>query len=141
MITSTEANKELVRRLYSTLMAEGDTHAADAILAEKFVDHDVPGHNGDGTRENLKAAVLGVRAAFPDIKPQLFELLAEGDLVSVRVQAGGTHSGAPFMGIAPTGKRMQWKEVHIFRCKDSKLVEHWGVFDLLSILQQLGAFP
>jgi hypothetical protein len=36
---------------------------------------------------------------------------------------------------------MRWKELHIFRCRDGQIVEHRGVFDLLSILQQLGALP
>lgn len=136
-----EANKQLVRRLYGTLMARGDTVAADEILATDYVDHDIPGHHGDGGREQLKAAVLGVRAAFPDVKPELFEIFAEGDLVAVRVEASGTHTGQPFNSIPAEGKSMRWKEIHIFRCKGGKIVEHRGVFDLLSILQQLGAIP
>lgn len=122
-------------------MAQGDTKSADEILAENYVDQDIPGHPGDGSREELKKAVLGVRLAFPDIKPELFEILAQGDLVAVRVEAEGTHTGEPFNGIPPQGKSMRWKEIHIFRCQSGKIVEHWGVFDLLSILQQLGALP
>lgn len=137
----TEANKDLIRRLYSTLMAHGDTAAADEILAEDYVDHDVPGLPGDRGREELKAAVLGVRAAFPDVMPELHEMVAEGDSVSVRVEAGATHTGEAFIGIPPTGKAIRWSEMHIFRCGNGKIVEHWGVFDMLSILQQLGAVP
>ena len=37
-----EANKQLVRGLYSTLMARGDTASADEILAEEYVDHNIP---------------------------------------------------------------------------------------------------
>ena len=136
-----EANKDLVRRLYATLMAKGDTAAADEILAEDYVDHDIPGHPGDGGREELKAAVQGVRSSFPDVKPELYEMVAEGDLVSVRVEAGGSHTGTAFIGIPPEGKTMRWKEIHVFRCGGGKVVEHWGVFDMLSIMQQLGAIP
>jgi predicted ester cyclase len=58
------------------------------------------------------------------------------------VVATGTHTGAPFPpGIPASGKSMTWKEVHIFRCADGRIAEHWGVFDLLGILQQLGAIP
>jgi predicted ester cyclase/uncharacterized protein YndB with AHSA1/START domain len=135
------ANKELVRRLYGTLMARGDTASADPILAHNYLDHDIPGHEGVGGREEFKAAVLGVRASFPDIQPELFEMAAEGDWVAVRVEASGTHSGAAFLGVPPSGKQMRWQEVHFFRCADGRIVEHRGVFDLLVILRQLGAIP
>lgn len=136
-----EANKNLVIRLYGSLMANGDTRAADEVLAPDYLDHDIPGTSGDGGREQIKQAVLGVRVAFPDIRPRLHELVAEGDLVSVRVTAQGTHTGGPFMGIEPAGKRMLWKEQHLFRVAGDRIVEHWGIFDMLAILQQLGAFP
>lgn len=136
----TGRNKELVRRLYATLMATGDTETADEILAENYVDHDIPGPF-PGDREGLKQAVIGVRAAFPDVQPELFEILAEDDLVAVRVEAGGTHTGEAFMGVPPSGATIRWKEMHVFRCRDGRIVEHRGVFDLLSILQQLGVVP
>ncbi len=135
-----EANKQLVRRLYDVLHANGDVEAARAIVAPDYIDHDLPGL-GSGGREELIQVVLGARAAFPDIQPELYELLAEGDLVAVRVEAAGTHTGAPFSGIPAAGARMRWKELHLFRCRDGQIVEHRGVFDMLSILQQLGALP
>ena len=136
-----EGSKELVRRLYGGLMAKGDTAVAEEVLAEDYLDHDIPGV-GEGGRQELIAAVLGVRAAVPDIAPTLGPVLAEGELVAVRIEAHGSHTGAPFPpGIPATGRSVTWKEVHIFRCADGRIVEHWGVFDLLGILQQLGAIP
>jgi predicted ester cyclase len=134
------ANIALVRELYDSLMARGDVATGRRILAENFRDHDIPGL-GTGGREELIQAVLGVRQAFPDIRPQLFELIAEGDMVAVRVEAAGTHTGVPFMGVPPAGRAIRWKEVHLFRLRDGRIVEHRGVFDLLSIMQQLGALP
>jgi len=140
MAGDTNANKELVHRLYGTLHAEGDAAAAREILAEDYVDHDIPGI-GQGGREELISAVQAVRASFPDVKPELYELVAEDDLVAVRVEAGGTHSGEEFMGIPAAGASIRWKEIHLFGCKDGRIVEHRGVFDLLAIMQQLGALP
>ena len=138
-MATAEGNKELVRRLYGGLMAKGDTAVAEEVLAEDYLDHDIPAVS-EGGRKELVAAVLGVRAAFPDIAPTLGPVLAEGELVAVRVEAHGTHTGAPFPpGIPATGRPVTWKEVHIFRCADGRIAEHWGVFDLLGILQQLGA--
>jgi hypothetical protein len=33
------------------------------------------------------------------------------------------------------------KEVHVFCCAGGRIAEHWGVFDMLGILQQLGTIP
>jgi predicted ester cyclase len=133
-------NKELVRRLYGGLMATGDTAVADEVLADD-VDHDIPGV-GEGGKRELVAAVQAVRASFPNIAPTLGPVLAEADLVAVRVQASGTHTGAPFPpGIPATGRSMAWREIHIFRCTGGRIAEHWGVFDMLGIMQQLGAIP
>ena len=133
-----DRNKLLVSSLYDSLMAGGDVGAAERLLSDTFADHDIPGL-GSGGADELVAAVLQVRSAFPDISPQLFEIVGEGDWVAVRVEAAGTHTGEPFAGIPATGKPMRWKEMHLFRCVDGRIVEHRGVFDMLSILQQLGA--
>jgi predicted ester cyclase len=136
-----ETNKALVRRLYERLMANGDVSAAEEIIDERHVDHSLPG-NVEGGRAELIGLVQGVRAAIPDIAPVVDQAVAEGDLVAVRVTAGGHHTGAPFPpGIPATGKTIEWREQHIFRVSGDRLVEHWGVFDNLSILQQLGAVP
>lgn len=139
MTTEIENNIALVHRLYDHVMGEGDEQVAREIWAEDFVDHDVPGL-GDGGREEVIAVVMGVRAAFPDITPTIHQAFGQDDLVCVRVTATGTHTGAPFPpGIPSSGKRMTWKEVHIFRCSDNRIIEHWGVFDMLGIYQELEA--
>lgn len=134
----TDEPQALVRALYDNLMARGDVAFADGLLSSAYIDHDIPGRSGDGGREDLKQTVLAVREAFPDIRPILSHVFASNDLVCVRVEASGTHTGTKFMGIAPTNKRMTWREVHVFRCADGQIHEHWGVFDLFSIMQQLG---
>lgn len=107
-------------------MAGGDTAVAEQLLADDYLDHDIPGV-GEGGKPELVAAVLAVRASFPDIVPTLGPVLAEADLVAVRIQAHGTHTGAPFPpGIPATGRSMTWKEVHIFRCAGGRIAEHWG---------------
>ena len=136
-----EANKDLVRRLYAVLHGAGDTAAASAIVAEDYVDHDLPGM-GQGGRDQLFMLVSGVRAAIPDVHPTVVQAVAEGDLVAARVVAEGTHTGAPFPpGIPATGTHLRWGECHIYRVADGRIAEHWGVVDMLAILGQLGAIP
>ena len=132
-----EDNKAVVSRLYAEVMGKGNMAVADEVLAENYVDHRLPFPDLPPTREGLKETVMRVRAAFPDIEPVIQDMVAGEDKVAVRVIAGGTHQNT-FNGIPPTGKRLSWQEVHIFRVADGKIVEHWGEFDMLGVLTQLG---
>ncbi len=132
-----ESNKEVVSRLYAEVMGQGNMAVADEVLAVNYVDHRLPFPDLPPNREGLKETVARVRAAFPDIAPVIEDIVAGDDRVAVRVTATGTHQN-PFNGIPPTGNRLTWQELHIFRLADGKIVEHWGEFDQLGILVQLG---
>src|SRR5439155_22952243 len=80
------------------------------------------------------------RAAFPDLQVNAEDLIAEGDRVVARWSSSGTHKG-DFMGIPPTGKQVQITGIDLFRFSGGKIAEHWGVFDQLWMLQQLGVAP
>ena len=58
--------------------------------------------------------------------------------VMARVTLSATHSGV-FMSIAPTGKRVVWTGIDIFRIADGKIAERWVAVDRLGLLLQLGA--
>ena len=80
-------------------------------------------------------------AAFPDLRMHAEDVLASGDKVVARTRATGTHQGE-FMGMAPTGKTIDVQLIDIIRFGDDGLArEHWGVFDALKMLQQLGVVP
>ena len=132
-----ESNKEVVNRLYTEVMGQGNMVVADGVLAENYVDHRLPFPDLPPNREGLKETVTRVRAAFPDIQPVVQDIVAEGDKVTVRVTASGTHQNE-FNGIPPTGTKISWQEVHIYRLADGQIVEHWGEFDMLGMLIQLG---
>jgi steroid delta-isomerase-like uncharacterized protein len=134
---STEENKALVRRLYTEVMGKGNMTVADELLSPEYVEHlpvPTPG------REGLKQLVLMVLSAFPDIHPTVEDAVAEGDRVAVRIVARGTHQQA-FMGVPPSGKAVEWREMHIYRVVGGKIVEHWGEIDQFGLLQQIGALP
>jgi predicted ester cyclase len=59
--------------------------------------------------------------------------------VAVRVTVRGTHEGE-FMGRPATGRQFAVPSAGIFRIADGRIAEHWGVFDQLTMLGQLGAF-
>ena len=79
------------------------------------------------------------RRAFPDWREDIEEVVAEGNRVAARFKCSGTHRGE-FMGMPPTGKRMEVTEVYFLTVVDGKIVDFVGVEDNLARLQQLGSF-
>jgi predicted ester cyclase len=67
-------------------------------------------------------------------------MIAEGDKVAARLRISGTHQGE-FLGIAPIGNQVTVTGIDILGIAEGKVVEHWGNFDDLGMLQQLGAIP
>ena len=71
--------------------------------------------------EGMKRAFAGLHEAFPDIRVEIESMVAEGDMVAVRLTFGGTH--------APTGERATWPEVVFARFLEGKAMESWEVTD------------
>jgi steroid delta-isomerase-like uncharacterized protein len=111
----------------------------DELVADDFIDHEeVPGLEPD--KEGVKKFFAMFRAAFPDARMEPHEMLADGDLVSCRATFAGTQQGE-FMGLPPTGRRIEINAIDILRVRDGQFVEHWGVMDAMTLMQQLGALP
>src|SRR5262249_14013853 len=64
------------------------------------------------------------------------ELVAEGDRVVARLTYTGTHAGA-LLGIAPTGRRVSYAGVAVFRIASGQIAEGWVWGDLHGLLGQL----
>ena len=119
------------------MISAGDIDGFGAMLADDFIEHEeTPGlaPTKDGVLQFFRMYL----AAFPDLRMEPQDVLADGDKVIARVHATGTHEGE-FMGMAPTGKRVDVQLIDIIRFSDDGLArEHWGVVDMLAMLQQLG---
>jgi steroid delta-isomerase-like uncharacterized protein len=128
-----------MRRVYSLLSA-GDIDGFAALISDDFVDHEeLPGLAP--TKEGVTTFFRMYRAAFPDLRMVPEDVIVSGDKVVARVRVTGTHKGA-FMGLPPTGRRVEVQLIDIIRFgADGRGREHWGVFDQLGMLQQLGAIP
>jgi len=132
-------NKALVTEFIDALFTRGELDAVDRYLAPGFVNHDpFPGFTSD--REGFRRFGQVFRHGFPDWHSQLEALVAEGDLVTERFTARGTHQGE-VLGVDPTGREVVLAGINIFRVQDGKLVERWGRTDDLGLLQQLGLVP
>ncbi|MGE3844261.1 MAG: ester cyclase [Vicinamibacterales bacterium] len=126
-----------MRRLYDCVSAH-DIAGFSAVLADDFIDHEeLPGFAQ--TKDGAAAFFRTFIAAFPDMRMVPEDIIASGDKVVARVRVTGTHEG-PFMGLSPTGKRVNVQAVDIIRFgQDGLAREHWGIFDQLGMMQQIGA--
>lgn len=128
-----------MRKTYERISA-GDIAGFGALVADDFVEH----QGGPGlppTREGTLDFFRLLLAAFPDMHMHVEDLIAAGDKTVARVTATGTHMGE-FMGLPATGKRAEVQLIDIMRFNSDGLVcEHWGVTDMLGLMQQLGAVP
>ncbi len=134
---STETNKVIVRRFFE----EFSETVVDELFLATYVHHDpsLPPEMQHG-RDAYKHVVAMFRAAFPDLRTTVDDLLAEGDKVAARWTFSGTHQGA-FLGIPPTGKQVTGTGTSIARIEDGKVAENWVNFDALGLMQQLGVIP
>ena len=80
------------------------------------------------------------RTAFPDLRMTIEDMTAEGDRVVVRWTVRGTQTGE-MMGMPATGKPTTVTGMFLNRLAAGKIVEGWGNFDALGMMQQLGLIP
>ena len=132
-------NGATLRRFYDLITARDIDGFAD-LLADDFVEHEVaPGL--EPTKAGVKEFFTMYIAAFPDLRFEPEDILPSGDKVVGRVRATGTNTG-DFMGMSATGKSVSVEAIDIIRFGDDGLAhEHWGVFDALGMMQQLGVVP
>ena len=128
-----------IRRAYDLINA-GDIDGFGDLIADDFVEHEeTPGL--EPTKDGVKQFFQMYRAAFPDLRMEPQDVVTQGDKVVARVRATGTHRGE-FMGIPASDQSIDVQLVDIVRFGDDGLAhEHWGVFDALAMMQQLGAVP
>jgi predicted ester cyclase len=138
-LVSTEQNKTIVNRLVEEGINKGNLSLFDELFTPDAVDHLLPPGMPSGAAGN-KLFFSMFRAAFPDLRFTIEDVIAEGDYVVQRVTGHGTMKGE-FMGMPPTGKHATWSEIDIVRMKNGKIAEHWGNGDQMGMLQQLGLAP
>ena len=135
--TSQAEYKAIVRRFYAAIFDTGDLTAADEFITPDYIDHNpiepglTPGVEGVGHISTL------FRTGFPDINVAVEDLIVEKDKVVSRITVRGTHKDE-FMGVEPTGKRIEITGIEIYRIVDGKISARWGNLDNMALMQQLG---
>jgi predicted ester cyclase len=129
-------NKALVRAFFNSLNR-------DHIIPEEFVGHGFRYHVAGAPPISLEASqqrMAMFHSAFPDLTHTEQDLLSESDRVAFRSSLEMTHGGE-FMGVPPTKHHVSVVEMGMMRIADRKIVEMWGLIDMVGIMQQIGALP
>lgn len=134
-----EENKAIVRRVFEEFWNEGKMATLDEVFAEDVVNHGLPPGLPPGI-EGTKAYLGMFKSAFPDTQMTVEDQIAEGDTVVTRWTGTGTHSGE-LMGIPATGKQVTVTGIDVHRFAGGQIVEAWGEFDQMGMMQQLGVVP
>jgi steroid delta-isomerase-like uncharacterized protein len=128
-----------MRGFYELVNAD-ETDQFVELLAPDFVEHEAMPGMAPG-REGTRQLFTMMRAAFPDMRWDPEDVLADGDKAVARTRFTGTNSGE-FMGMPATGKSVSVQAIDIVRFGDDGLGhEHWGVFDMMGLMAQLGLAP
>ena len=131
---------ELIQRFYDELLSNGNLDAIDELVTDDVVDHEegLPGQP-EG-KEGVVFFVNAMRGAFSDIKATVDPSLETGDLAAGHVTITGKHTGE-WMGVPATDKSFEIESIDIIRVEDGRCAEHWGVTDVMTLMQQIGAIP
>ncbi len=141
--TATANLADASRRLLEESFSTGNVELIDQFVAPEALNHDpaLPAQMRDlRGPDALKRIVKMYRAAFPDLRMTVDDVIASGDRVVLRWHSDGTHRGE-LAGLAPTGVRASATGISIDRWQDSKIVEAWAEWDNMGLARQLGAAP
>jgi len=135
---SVEENKALIRRYMEETFNQGNIAVIEQIASSDFVYHHATGK--DLSIEAYKQMSSMTQNAFPDAHMKIDDLFAEGYKVACLWTIKCTHTGE-YQGIPPTGKKITFQGINIFRIADGKIAEVWSQFNVLGMMQQLGVIP
>jgi predicted ester cyclase len=139
-IMELEKNKAIARR-FSQVWGTGDLKIVDELASPELTVRFPVFPDVIKGIAAFKETLTRLRSAFGNADIQIEEEIAEGDKVVLRWSFSGTHQAEFTPGIRPTGKRLKWTGISIYRIVDGKVVEERGEEDYLGILRQLGLIP
>jgi predicted SnoaL-like aldol condensation-catalyzing enzyme len=135
MTDENSTNRDVVSRFYEDVFINHDMSRVDQYMRDDYIQHNADCPQG-------KAGFLEffdvIFRAVPDFKYTLKKLACEGDIVMAYSTTTGTHTGGAWLGQQPTGGRLNFNVVDIFRLQDGKIAEHWDVADTFTFFSQLG---
>jgi len=126
----------LAARRYAAFWNTGEARYAEAGLAQNFVDRTLPAGRPQGLKGVLEAS-KNFRAAIPDLRAEIEELLVVNDRAVVRYIFTGHFTGI-FKDVKGDGRAISFRAVDIYRVQNGQISDNWHLEDNLSLMQQLG---
>jgi predicted ester cyclase len=133
---TTEQNKKAVIRFNKEFIEQGRIETFNELVAENVCNHSAPAGSSAGPDGMFHFLNHVLRAGFPDIRVDILEQVAEGNLVTTRKVFHATHTGN-MMGIQPSGKKVVINVIDIIRLKNGQYTEHWGMSNLPEVIAEI----
>jgi predicted ester cyclase len=106
------------------------------IYSPYVLDHDPLPGTGEGL-QGVRDSIGGLIEAFPDLRVTIEDMSAHGDHVVVHNTWSGTQTGR-LLGLPPTGRRVTFEGIVLWRLEDGKIAERWGMLDTAGMIRQTG---
>jgi steroid delta-isomerase-like uncharacterized protein len=140
-----EEAKEFPRRFYEEVFNKRDLKYAEGSISENVVERNPLDPRMGNDKSAAIATLQAVLDNTPDLNVEILDMVATGDKIAIRARFSGTDSGkgwgAP-MGMPATGKPFSIEGIDVVSIDDEgRFTEHYGLFDVSGMMQQLGLMP
>ena len=134
-MTEQELNKAVVTRFNREVLEQGNFTTYQEIVSPDFINHTAPAGTDNGFQATFDFVDQVVRKAFPDLRMEIKNMVAEGNKVFTHKLLHGTHTGE-FMGIKGSGKQVVIPTMDIIYLKDGIYTDHWAIRDIQDVLKK-----
>jgi steroid delta-isomerase-like uncharacterized protein len=124
---------DFVLQAWRAAWSDGEIDAFEKILAPGYVRHTKSGHEDAA---QLREAIEQSRTAFPDLVTEILQSVEQDDMIAIRWQSSGTHTGS-FMGVPSTERTVTVIGASFCRFDDGMLAEEWVVWDPRELLSAM----
>lgn len=123
------------------MFSSGETAGAEAFVDANYIEHSPPPGMDIKGLEGFKSIIKMNHTAFPDLKVTVTDYVENGDVAMVHYNFKGNNTGDMGPGMPATNKQADCNGVDVLKFKDGKCTEHWGYFEEMKMMTQLGLMP
>ena len=136
---TTDEIKRLITAYTDDVWNQHSVAAMDKYYTPDYAHHDVSGPDVR-TLNDYKQWATMLLSGLSHFHVAIDDLIAEEEKAAKRWSASGLHDNT-FAGIPATGKKVSFSGASVYRLVNNRIAESWYIYDMLGLLQQLGAVP